>query len=293
MPGELGFWDYARAAFAWRVPVKGLGKVRLNLGVMGLFALAGIVNPGFWLLGVALEAAYVLFLAGNERFQKLVQALEVAKRTERAVRRGGRAAERQASLLGTLDSAGRMRYQRLAAVCASILQTADGSSGPVGGTELRSGGLDQLLWIFLKLLVSRQRISFVLSQTSQAEIEKEIAATAKRLEAEAETSALGRSLRGTLDIQKRRLENLLKARESLAITEAEIDRIEKQVALMREELTVSSDPEMMTARLDGIVDSLQGTTKWMSDNDELFGQLEGGALSPELLSQIEGGAKKT
>jgi len=107
------------------------------------------------------------------------------------------------------------------------------------------------------------------------------------------TSALGRSLRGTLDIQKRRLENLLKARESLAITEAESDRIEKQVALKREELTVSSDPEMMTARLDGIVDSLQGTTKWMSDNDELFGQLEGGALSPELLSQIEGGAKKT
>jgi hypothetical protein len=293
MARELGFWDYALAAVTWRVPVKGLGNVRLNLAVLGLFALAGILNPGFWLLGAALEAGYVLFLAGNDRFQKLVQALEVARRTGRAVRRGGKTAERQADLLEVLDTAGRMRHQRLAAVCAAILQTADGSSGPMGGTELRSGGLDQLLWIFLKLLVSRQRIAFILSQTSQVEIEKEIAATSKRLEGEAESSALGRSLKGTLDIQKRRLENLLKARESLAITEAEIDRIEKQVALMREELTVSSDPEMMTARLDGIVDSLQGTTKWMSDNDELFGQLDGGPLSPELLSEIEGGAKKT
>jgi len=253
---------------------------------------AGILNAGFWLLGGALEAAYLLFLAGNERFQKLVQALEVARRSERPSGRGGRPAERQANLLGVLDSAARMRYQKLGAICASILQTADGSSGPVGGTELRSGGLDQLLWIFLKLLVSRQRIAFILSQTSQADIEKEIAATTKRADAEGETSALGRSLKGTLDIQRRRLENLLKARESLAITEAEIDRIEKQVALMREEITVSSDPEVLTTRLDGIVDSLQGTTKWMSANDELFGRLEGDTLPPELLSEIGGGAKK-
>jgi hypothetical protein len=289
MPKEPGFWDYAWAAVTWRVPVKGLGNLRLNLAILALFALAGLINPGFWLLGAALEAAYVFLLAPNDRFQKLVQALAAAKRTGRAIRRGGQAAERQASLLGVLDTASRIRYQKLAAMCASVLQTADSSSGPVGGTELRSGGLDQLLWIFLKLLVSRQRIAFILSQTSQTDIEKEIAVTSKRVEGEAETSALGRSLRGTLDIQKRRLENLLKARESLTITEAEIDRIEKQVALMREEITVSSDPEVLTARLDGIVDSLQGTTKWMSDNDEVFGKLDGESLPPELLSEIGGG----
>lgn len=293
MPRELGFWDYAWAAFTWRVPVKGLGNMRLNLAVLALFALAGLLHPGFWLLGAALEVGYVVSLAGNDRFRKLVQALRVTRRTERAIRRGGSLAQHQASLLGVLDTAGRLRYQKLAAVCAAVLQTADGSSGPVGGTELRSGGLDQLLWIFLKLLVSRQRIAFILSQTSQAAIEVEIAAAEKRLAAEGEGSALGRSLKGTLEIQRRRLDNLLKARESLTVTEAELDRIEKQVALMREELTVKADPEVMSARLDGIVDSLQGTTKWMTDNDELFGRLDGESIPAELLSQLEGGARQS
>jgi hypothetical protein len=289
MPDELSFWETAKAAIVWKVPVKGLGNLRLNLAGLAVVALAGVLHPGFWLLGLALELVYIVSLAGNERFRTLVQALRASRSAGRA---GGRATPRRANLLGVLDSAGRARYQKLALTASSILQTADGSSGPVGGVELRSGGLDQLLWIFLKLLVSRQRITLILSQTSQPDIEREIEATRKRLEAEAHGSALGRSLQGTLDIQKRRLENLLRARESLSITEAEIDRIEKQVALMREEITVSSDPELLTARLDGIVDSLQGTTKWMSEHDELFSRLDADTLPPELLTEIEGGGRK-
>ena len=291
MPKELGFWDYARSAVVWKVPVKGLGSLRLNLAMLAIVAVAGIINPGFWLLGAALEVVYVFSLAGNARFQNLVRALETEKRARRAVRQGGEAAERQVNLFASLDAAGKLRYQKLAGLATAILHTADGSSGAVGGREIRSGGLDQLLVIFLKLLVSRQRIALILSQTPQKDIEAEIAATEKRLQGEAESSALARSLKGTLDIQKRRLENLLKARESLDITEAEIDRIEKQVALMREEITVSADPEVLSTRLDGIVDSLQGTTKWMSDNEELFGSLGGETLPPELLTELEGGSR--
>ena len=91
---------------------------------------------------------------------------------------------------------------------------------------------------------------------------------------EPETSPVYRSLKGTLDIQNRRLENRNRAEESLKVAENELDRIEKQVTLITEETTVSSDPEVLSVRLDGVIQSLQGTTQWMSEHGEFFSSLE-------------------
>lgn len=279
---ELGFWGYLGAAFTWKVPVGALGHVPLNLFLLLAFAVLGLLNPGFWLLAAGLELAYLLALAGNPRFQKLVQAMRLAQK-----RKGRPPTDRQLALLAALDGQSRARYQALAQTCAGILKAAEGSSSPIGGAELKSGGLNQLLWIFLKLLVSRQRIAQTLSQTSRKDIDAEIAATNERLSKESESSPLFRTLTGTLEIQKKRLDNLLKAAESLKITDAELERIEKQAALMREEVSVSSDPELLSVRLDGIVDSLQGTTKWMSEHDELFGQLDAETLTVDILGSQE------
>ncbi len=284
---ELGFMDYLRAAFIWRVPIKGLGLLPLNLFILPVFAVLGILNPGFWLLGGAVEIGYLFALAGSPRFQKLVQGMKMARRMGAPMKEQ----DKHARLVAALDSASRNRYQALVDKCSSIMTTADSSGGPVRSAELESGGLGQLLWIFLKLLVSRQRISLILAQTPRKDIEAEIAATTERLSKTEESSPLFRSLTGTLDIQKKRLDNLMKAAESLKITEAELDRIEKQVALMREETSVSSDPELISVRLDGIVDSLQGTTKWMTEHDEIFSRLDSGTLPPELL-EAEGGLSR-
>jgi hypothetical protein len=284
---ELRMWDYIRAAFAWRVPVKGLGLVPLNLFILPVFAVLGILNPGFWLLGGAAEIGYLFALAGNSRFQALVQGMRLARKQGVPLKDD----DKRARLIAALDSASRSRYQALSGVCASILSTAESGTGPVRGAELESGGLGQLLWIFLKLLASRQRISQILAQTSRKDIEAEIAATTERLSKESQSSPLYRSLAGTLDIQKKRLDNLIRADESLKITEAELERIEKQVALMREETSVSSDPELISVRLDGIVDSLQGTTKWMTEHDEIFSRLDSDTLPPELL-EGEGGLSR-
>jgi hypothetical protein len=277
---EIGFWDCLKAAFTWKIPIAGLGHVPINIVILPVFAVLGILNPGFWLLGGAVEMGYLFLLAGNTRFQKLVQGIRLTQ-TKGAPLRD---AEKQARLIAALDPSSRSRYQALSQTCSSILQTADSSSGPVGSSELKSGGLAQLLWIFLKLLVSRQRISMILTQTSPKDIEAEIAAAGTRLAAESESSPLYRSLKGTLEIQQKRLDNIQKAAESLKITDAELERIEKQVALMREEVSVSSDPELLSVRLDGIVDSLQGTTKWMTEHDELFSRLDSDTLPAELFS---------
>ena len=282
MEREMRFWDFLKAAFAWRVPIKGLGHLPINLILLPVFAVLGILNPGFWLLGGAVEMIYLFVLAGNPRFQNLVRGMKLSQRPAGIPLKD---VEKQARLIASLDAGGRTRYQAIFQSCSSILQTADSSSGPVGSTELKSGGLAQLLWIFLKLLVSRQRIAAILSQTSPKDIEGEIASTTTRLSSESESSPMYRSLKGTLEIQQKRLDNIQKAAESLKVTEAELERIEKQVALMREEVSVSSDPELLSVRLDGIVDSLQGTTKWMTEHDELFSQLDSDTLPPELLAK--------
>jgi hypothetical protein len=282
MEREMRFWDFLKAAFMLRVPIKGLGHFPLNLILIPVFAVLGILNPGFWLLGGALETIYLFVLAGNPRFQNLIRGMKLSQRPSGIPLKD---LEKQARLIASLDAAGRTRYQAIFQSSSSILQTADSSSGPVGSTELKSGGLAQLLWIFLKLLVSRQRIAAILSQTSPKDIEGEIASTTVRLSSESESSPMYRSLKGTLEIQQKRLDNIQKAAESLKVTEAELERIEKQVALMREEVSVSSDPELVSVRLDGIVDSLQGTTKWMNEHDELFGQLDSDTLPPELLTK--------
>jgi hypothetical protein len=149
--------------------------------------------------------------------------------------------------------------------------------------DLRVSGLNKLLWMFTKLLSSRLRIEAIISRTSTKELETEIESISRKMATQPETSPLRRSLQGTLDIQKRRLENLLRASESLEVVKAELDRIEKQVALLKEEASVSSDPEMVSIRLDGVMDSLSGTSQWMSEQDQLFGSLEESAVPDQLL----------
>ena len=70
---NLGFFDYLKAAFSWPVYVSGLGRMPLNYLILAGFAILGLGNPGFWLLGLAYEVGYLLFMAGSNRFQKLVQ----------------------------------------------------------------------------------------------------------------------------------------------------------------------------------------------------------------------------
>lgn len=272
---NLSYWDYLKAAFHLKTPIAGLGHLPLNkLFFFGL-AVFGIVNLGFLALAVGLETAYLLILADNPRFRKWVQAGRMAEVQ-------GELSNRQSLYFAQIPPAARERYRALETCCNAIIQRAESASGPDGGREIRAGGLNQLLWIFLRLLVTQANIQRVLNQTPRAKVEKEIADLQRQMAGKNEDSAVYRSLKGTCDIQQRRLENLLKAEENLQITEAELQRIEKQIDLISEETTVSGSPDLLSVRLDGIMDSLQGTTRWMSEHSELFQGVGDAALKSDL-----------
>lgn len=267
---RLGYLDYVKAAFRRRVPVPGLGPMPVNAMALGAFAVLGIANPGFWLLGAAAELAYLFGLSSNARFQKLVDA-------ERLLDAQSGWDDRVQGEVEKLTDESRLRYRHLLAQCRRILgisETLDGAG--LGGVRgLRSSSLNQLLWIFLRLLRSRELIAENLQGVDRKQIEGEI----DRIEVQLGTvdrdkdAALARSLEGTLEIQNRRLANLDRARTSRAVIDAELARIEHHVELIREESAVSGKPEALSDRLDSVTTAMGETTRWMADNAEFFGSL--------------------
>ena len=67
------YTEYLKEAFHRRLPVKGLGHIPVNYLGLAAFAVLGIANPGFWLLGGALELGYLTWMSSNPRFQKLIR----------------------------------------------------------------------------------------------------------------------------------------------------------------------------------------------------------------------------
>ncbi len=262
--------DYMKAAFNLNVAVPQLGELPLNKMFLGVFLALGFISPAFWFLGLALELIYLTALAGNERFQRVVKVQHEKK--QKALE------EQNAPDLTRLDTASRDRYQRLGGVCNEILSMFDQNS--LERSELlNAGGITQLLEMFLKLLKARQRIQSILSKTRLTDIDYDCENLTKKLNAESEDTAIAKSLRSSLEIQQKRKENLLKAKENLSLIDLELDRIERQLSLIKEEVAVTSDPSILTFKLDSAMESLKSTATWMADHSELFNMAEEPSLA--------------
>ncbi len=266
---SFGFWDYVKAAFHLKVRLRSLGHLPLNKLLLAGFAILAVGHPGFLFLGLAYEAAYLMSLSGSQRFQRLVQGREYVAWKE------GEAA-RQHQALQALEDPARSRYRHLESLCTKIL-TNSGLASTRGLGSLQMEELNQLLAIFLRLLQAQQAASLLLGQVSESELCGEISRTEERLGREPEEGAVQRSLAGTLEIQKRRLGNRQRIKESLKVTEAELDRIEKQVTLISEETAVGGDPQILSQRLDGVIRSLDEAQKWIADSSQLLATIEGEA----------------
>lgn len=291
---QLGFGDFMKEAFRRRAHVPVLGSLPLNYLLLAGAAVLGLANPGFWLLGIALEVSYLFGKSTSARFQKLVQGerLLAAKKSWE---------EQVQEAVDQLEPSSRERYHRLLTQCQRILgisETLD-SGGLDSLRQMRTGGLNQMLWIFLRMLSSREILAENLARIAPEALEKDIAKLEKRLGGLSPSpdgepdSALVRSLRGTLEIQQRRLENLERSRQSLAVIDAELERIEHQVVLLREESAMGGKAEFLSSRLDTVTDALGETNRWLEQNAGIFGELGADPLGqapadlPELAMSAE------
>ena len=268
MARKLGFFDFVKRAFSARpfgmvVPPNWVG-----LTAMGLL---GLVNPGFWVLGAGLEIGYLVVVSTNERFRRLVTA-------EASTGSRGDWDQRLTKALAELGEADRRRYQTIADRCRSILdlQTAH-TDTPPAGIEAQEEGLGRLTWMYLKLLIARHTIAKVLGIADGdrgAELTKSIEGLERRLKNPALEDELRRSLEGQLEILRQRIDRRGDADRQLAFIDAELARIENQVELIREQAALSTDPELLSRRIDEIAATLGGTSQWISDQRQVLGAMD-------------------
>ncbi|MCY2952132.1 MAG: hypothetical protein NTU53_09165 [Planctomycetota bacterium] len=266
---KLSFWDYIRSAFNARpigmfVPPNWIG--------LGAFAFLGVLNPGFWLLGVGLELAYLYILSTNLRFQNVVngsQLLEARRQWQ----------SRLHSLTASLTPPDQDRFRNLESRCQSILSQQQ-SSDPSVQLETQSEGLGRLLWMYLRLLLMRQSIYKILRDAaSPLRQGGELLDDRKRrleqlLKDPSITEELRRSYSGQIEILQQRLQGQREARDKLAFLDAELMRIEQQVELIREQAVISTDPAAVSQRIDAIATTLGNTNQWIREQQQVYGNVE-------------------
>jgi hypothetical protein len=287
---ELTFWDYVRAAFNRRPAIRGLGEMPWNKIALGALGILGIGNPGFWLLGLGGELLYLYLLATNPRFQALVRAekLQAAQAS---------AEDRVSAWLAELSETAQRRFQVLRAKCdevQTITETIQ-AGGLASLDETRWRGLDELLWLFLRLQLSLEVLARQLGQTNRRTLEAEVAALEQELAASPELpERLKKSKTSLLELKRKRLENFARAAEARQIIEAELQRIEQQVELLREEAAIARSPEVLSTKIDAITGSLDETNSWMRQHEDLLTDLSVDTATepPRLLTrprQAQGG----
>jgi septal ring factor EnvC (AmiA/AmiB activator) len=84
---------------------------------------------------------------------------------------------------------------------------------------------------------------------------------------------LRRSIESQVQILQQRLDTQREAREKMAFLDAEIARVEQQVELIREQAVLTHDPSAVSKRIDEIGATLSGTSQWMRDQQQVYGEV--------------------
>jgi hypothetical protein len=267
-------WDYFCEAFNARpmgmlVPPNWIG--------LGAFGLLGILNPGFWLMGLGLELGYLFTLGTNARFQRYVSAsknLWSRRQWENKVD----------SIVNQLDEEDRRRYRAFESRCRGILEQQRNLQTPATGLNAQGEGLGRMLWVFLHLLATRQAIIRIIqgpagTSEESTRLEKRIQELQTRLNNPI-SEELRKSLTGQMEIIQQRLERRREAKEKLSFLDAELARIQEQIELVREQAVLATDSEAVSQRIDQITTTLGSTAQWINDQQKIYGSVEDLVTAP-------------
>ena len=139
--------------------------------------------------------------------------------------------------------------------------------------------MGRLLWLYLRLLITRQVIErIVFDSVGGSEKGKRLEDRIRRLEKQLQGKSVGeelrRSLAGQIEILKQRLQKRTEARDKLVFLDAELTRIQEQAELIREQAILSTDPQVVSERIDQITATLDGTSQWIREQQQIYGAAE-------------------
>src|SRR5207344_520338 len=132
--------------------------------------------------------------------------------------------------------------------------------------DIRTPGLDRLLWLFLRLLVSKTALDRFLQTMNEQELTAKVADLRKSLTAAQAASPGGddrvvNSLQDSLAMGELRLDNYGRAKKNAEFVTIELDRIEGKIQALAEVAVNRQDPDFLTSQVDSAAESMRQTEK--------------------------------
>jgi hypothetical protein len=282
---EAGMKDYLKEAFFFR------WNLLLFLGGIGAAALTPLA-PALLPLVAAGELAYLAGLVSVPRFRAAIDAkAHAAGGATGGALTPAQAAPNLREMLGSLPEDARTRFERLHARCVEMRGIAAGVRGAAretagGAEEMRTPGLDRLLWLFLRLLLSKTALDRFLTTMSESELTTRLAQLRKDL-TEAQKAGgderIARSLQDSIAMSELRLDNHGRAVKNQQFVSIELDRIEGKIQALAEMAVNRQDPDFLSSQVDSAAESMRQTEKAVSELQHLTGLADELQEPPPLL----------
>ncbi|HAH07694.1 MAG TPA: hypothetical protein DCM05_14420 [Elusimicrobia bacterium] len=251
--------------------VKSAFKRQENLISLTGFLVAGaLFNPGFLLLGGALEIVYLWTVSSNPRFKRVVDS--EANKGKALIDHDARV-----RMLATLPESERERFLSLTDIRQRVNDSFQ-SRDAVAQSLLQPSvdKLDYLLDTFLRAQLTLQRMREHLSDSDKGALDRQ----KKMLEAEL-GGPLAPKLREVkqknLEILSQRVARLAKLQDEMAVVRTQIDTLENAIRFINDQSISLSDPQQITDQIDRVASEVVETEKSIQDVESFLG---GGQNAP-------------
>jgi len=275
-PQGAGLKDYLKQAFFFR------WNLLFFLGGLAGAAIAPLSDVTFPLV-FAGELAYLAALTSLPRFRAAIDAkVHSAQGTTAAAT--ATTAPSLVVMLAGLPGDARKRFEQLHARCVEMRTLAVGVRGASGreagsAEEIRTPGLDRLLWLFLRLLMSKNALDRFLQTMSSEEVSARLEQLRKDFAAAQQTAAaqpagderIVRSLQDSIAMAELRLDNYERAKKNAQFVTIELDRMEAKIQALAEMAVNRQDPDLLSSQVDSAAESMRQTEKAVSELQHLTG----------------------
>jgi hypothetical protein len=280
-PRAPGLGDYLKAAFTWRWNL-------LGLFAGGAFAL---LSPAPGAMLPLLAAAELVYLTGLVSFPKFRRSID-ARMLGRSPEWEEREEDPQTLLTRMLNELGpgpATRFRDLRDRCLRLRRIARGvAAGAPEAPEadqLRGGGLDKLLWVFLRLLYAQQGLWKFLEQTDRSALEAQLKDLEMRRAALDENTdeRIKRSLTDAIATTTMRLDNLKSAETNNQFVELELERIESKILALSEMSVNNQNPDFISTQVDSVAETMTHAEHAIRDLNALTGLSSNIEQAPRML----------
>lgn len=246
-------------------------------------------EPMAWYAVGGVEMAYLAFAATSPAFQTSVDIEERAAERQAEARAAEQTLQR---MLRDLPQAELTRFRQLRQRCLDLEKLANplssGKDRGVGAlTQFQAEGLDELLWIYLKLLYSQHALDKFTATTKPELIAGDVRRYKEKLAEEADPAdetlqkqraAWQESLRSSQE----RLANAERAVEQRRLAQVELEQLETQIRALSEQTIARHDRESLAKQAELVTGSLRSTEASLNEFRAITG-LDEDKVPPALL----------